>query len=133
MTELCYSRVLKLEIGDKWVKHIINKNIENSRNSYHLRPSSVYRQQTSKHFALHFHCVKCVGIRSFFWSVFSHTRIEYAEIRSISPYSVRMQENTDQKKLRNWTLFTQCLHYIFFFMRSTHFIYDGPIQTRESH
>ena len=25
----------------------------------------------------------------------------------ISPYSVRMQENTDQKKLRIWTLFTQ--------------------------
>ena len=24
------------------------------------------------------------------------------------PYSVRMQENTDQKKLRIWTLFTQC-------------------------
>ena len=27
---------------------------------------------------------------------------------SISPYSVRMQENTDQKKLRIWTIFTQC-------------------------
>ena len=25
----------------------------------------------------------------------------------IIPYSVRMQENTDQKKLRIWTLFTQ--------------------------
>ena len=25
-----------------------------------------------------------------------------------SPYSVRIQENTDQKKLRIWTLFTQC-------------------------
>ena len=24
------------------------------------------------------------------------------------PYSVRMRENTDQKKLRIWTLFTQC-------------------------
>ena len=30
-------------------------------------------------------------------------------IQSISPYSVRMRENTDQKKLRIWTLFTQCL------------------------
>ena len=29
--------------------------------------------------------------------------------QSFSPYSVRMQENTDQKKLRTWTLFTQCL------------------------
>ena len=26
----------------------------------------------------------------------------------ISPYSVRMRENTDQKNLRIWTLFTQC-------------------------
>ena len=25
-----------------------------------------------------------------------------------SPFSVRIQENTDQKKLRIWTLFTQC-------------------------
>ena len=25
-----------------------------------------------------------------------------------SPYSVEIRENTDQKKLRNWTLFTQC-------------------------
>ena len=29
-------------------------------------------------------------------------------ILRISPYSVRMRENTDQKKLRIWTLFTQC-------------------------
>ena len=54
------------------------------------------------------HCVKCVQIRNFFWSVFSRIRTEYGEIRSISPYSVRMRENTDQKKLRIWTLFTQC-------------------------
>ena len=34
------------------------------------------------------------------------------QIRSFSgpyfPYSVQMQENTDQKKLVIWTLFTQC-------------------------
>ena len=45
------------------------------------------------HYKLHY--AKSVQIRSFFWS------------GSISPYSVRMQENTDQKKLRVWTLFTQ--------------------------
>ena len=28
-------------------------------------------------------------------------------------YSVRIQENTDHKKLRIWTLFTQCLFYLF--------------------
>ena len=31
-----------------------------------------------------------------FWSVFSRIRTEYGEIRSISPYSVRMWENADQ-------------------------------------
>ena len=43
------------------------------------------------------HCVKSVQMQSFFLSVFSH----------ISLYSAGMQENTDQKKLRIWTLFTQ--------------------------
>ena len=56
-----------------------------------------------------YHCVKSVRIWSFFWSVFSRIRTEYGEIRSISPYSVRMRENTDQKELRIWTLFTQCI------------------------
>ena len=45
------------------------------------------------------HCVKRVQIRSFFWSVFSRVQTEYGEILCISPYSVRMRENTDQKKL----------------------------------
>ena len=58
---------------------------------------------------LSFHCVKSVQIRNFFWSVFSCIWTEYGEILHISPYSVRMRENTDQKKLRIWTLFTQCL------------------------
>ena len=31
----------------------------------------------------------------FFWSVFSRIRTEYGEIRSITPYSVWMRENTD--------------------------------------
>ena len=39
---------------------------------------------------------KC-SYSEFFWSVFSHIRTEYGEIRSISPFSVRMRENTDQK------------------------------------
>ena len=43
------------------------------------------------------HCVKCVQIRSFFWSVFSRVRTEYVEIRSMSSYSVRMRENSNQK------------------------------------
>ena len=55
-------------------------------------------------------CVKSVQIRSFFLPVFSRIRTEYGEIASyprISSYSVRIRENTDQKKLRIWTLFTQ--------------------------
>ena len=31
-----------------------------------------------------------------FWSVFSHIWTEYVEILRISPYSVRLRENTDQ-------------------------------------
>ena len=58
-----------------------------------------------------FHCLKNVQIRTFFWSVFSRIRTVYREIRSICPYSVRMRENTDQKKLRIWTLFTQCFKF----------------------
>ena len=54
------------------------------------------------------HCVKSIQIWSFFWSVFSRIRTEYGEIRIISPYSVWMRENTDQKKLCISILFTQC-------------------------
>ena len=41
--------------------------------------------------------VKSVRSRNFFWSVFYRIRSEYGEIQSISPNSVRMRENTDQK------------------------------------
>ena len=53
------------------------------------------------------YCVKSIQIRSFSWPVFSHIRTESREISRISPDSVRLRENTDQKKLRIWTLFTQ--------------------------
>ena len=57
---------------------------------------------------LHFiHCVKSVQIRSFLWSASSYIQTEYRDLRSKSPNSVRIQEKTDQKKLRIWTLFTQ--------------------------
>ena len=60
------------------------------------------------------HCVKSVQIRSFFRYIISRIRTEYGEIRSISPYLVRMRENTDQKKLRIWTFFAQC-NFSFFY------------------
>ena len=43
------------------------------------------------------HSVKSVQIRRYFWSFFSFIRTEYGDLRSKSSYSVRIQENTDQK------------------------------------
>ena len=48
----------------------------------------------------------------FVLSTFSCISTEYFEIVPISPYSVKMQENTDQKKLRIPTLFTQCVFWL---------------------
>ena len=45
----------------------------------------------------------------FVWSVFSRIWTEYRQILCICPYSVRMRENMDPKKLRIRTLFTQCV------------------------
>ena len=53
------------------------------------------------------HCVKSVQIRSFFWSTISCFWTEYGHLLRKYPYSVRIRENTDQGKLRIWTLFTQ--------------------------
>ena len=50
--------------------------------------------------ALHENCPNT----EFFWSVFSCILTEYGDLRGKSPYSVRIQENTDHKKLRIWTL-----------------------------
>ena len=47
------------------------------------------------------YCVESVQI------VFSGPYFPVFEL-SKSPYSLRIQENTDQKKLRIWTLFAQC-------------------------
>ena len=69
-----------------------------------------YFMQWEKQMTMRFqHCVKSVQIRSFFWSVFSCIRTEYGDLLRKSPYSVRIQENTDQKKLHIWTLFMQCM------------------------
>ena len=52
-------------------------------------------------------CVKNLQIRSFLWSVLPRIWPEYGDLLRKSPYLVRIGENTDQKKLRIWTLFTQ--------------------------
>ena len=80
---------------------------------YLLKTQYSYRAVNYKEHRVDFqknlHCVKSFQIRSFFWSVFSHTRTEYGNILRKSPYSVRIWKNTDQKKLRIEILFTQCL------------------------
>ena len=43
------------------------------------------------------HRVKSVQIRSCFVSLFSYIRTEYEDLLRKSPYSVRIQDNTDQK------------------------------------
>ena len=60
-------------------------------------------------------CEKC-QIRSFFWSVSSHIKTEYGEILRFSPSSVWMWENTDQRKIRIWTLFTRFYLRVLFFL-----------------
>ena len=45
-----------------------------------------------------YHCVKKCPYSKFFWFVFSHIWTEYGETGSISTYSFRMRENTDQTK-----------------------------------
>ena len=51
---------------------------------------------------------KCPNTELFLVRIFPHS--DWIE-RDISPYSVRMRENTDQKKLRIWTFFT--MSYLF--------------------
>ena len=40
------------------------------------------------------HCMKCVLIRSFFWSVFSRVQTEFGEIRSIRMREIRTRKNS---------------------------------------
>ena len=49
---------------------------------------------------------KCPNTEFFLVRIFPHSA-EYGEILLISPHLVWIRENTDHKKLRVWTLFTQ--------------------------
>ena len=62
----------------------------------------------------------------FFWSLFFRIRTEYRKIPRISPYSIPMRKNTDQKKLRIWTLFTQCIST----MKFSHTVYPQSKYSR---
>ena len=59
-------------------------------------------------YSINWHSSKNLQIRSFFWSAFSRIWTEYGHFLRKSPSSVRIWENTDQKKLHIWTLFTMC-------------------------
>ena len=76
-----------------------------SRNQIH-----VIARMSKKGFSLRTsrtYCVKSVQIKSFFWPAFSSICSKYGDFLCNCPYSVQIQENTDQKKLHIWTLFTQ--------------------------
>ena len=48
-----------------------------------------------------------------FWSAFSRIRTEHGEIRSITPYSVRMRENVEQNNYKYGKFSGPELHYQF--------------------
>ena len=50
---------------------------------------------------------KCSNTEFFLVRIFPHS--DWIR-RDISPYSVQMRENTDQKKLHIWSVFTQCTY-----------------------
>ena len=56
---------------------------------------------------------KCPNTDFFLVCIFLHSNWirRFTLFTSKSLYSVRIQENTDQNKLRLWTLFTQCFQY----------------------
>ena len=64
-------------------------------NNYSTDPRHVFR--TLSKICDWLQCMKSVQMRSYFWSVFSCIWTEYRHLRSKSPYSVRIQENKNQK------------------------------------
>ena len=95
---LKYVLILKLHCSEAYLRQTPNMHaggfFEKVINDF--KPLSI--------FAKKLHCVKSVQIRIFFFGPY----FPLFGLNSKSPYSVRIQENTDQKKLRIWTLFTQC-------------------------
>ena len=75
------------------------------------------------------HCVKSVQIWSFFWPVFSRIHTEYGFLLLKSPYSARVRENTDQKKLLGH--FSHCAdEHLHSFLANIPILY--PLKTSEN-
>ena len=101
--------------GVESVETLLHKASLADRRSNHKKDTSMFIENYTG-----MHCVKSVQIRSVFWSVFSRIWTEYGKILGISPYSVRMREYTNQKKLRIWRDFfsfplhlKQYLHHLY--------------------
>ena len=60
-----------------------------------------------KNYPMNDHCF----FTEFFLVRTSRIGTEYGDLLRKSPFSVRMRENTDQKKLSIWTLFTQWMFF----------------------
>ena len=78
------------------MKVTVNTNNGAERKSKDLKYQYLHKFKDKSLSGMITYCVKSVQIRSYFWSVFSCIRIEYGDLRK-SPYSIRIQENTDQK------------------------------------
>ena len=78
-----------------WMSELIKQKIQWKNGIYKNYQNSSITKCNIRGIRVDLHCVKRLKIQSIFWSVFSRIRTEYWEILRISPYSVRMQENTD--------------------------------------
>ena len=58
--------------------------------------------------------MKSAQARSVFWSVFSRIRIKYGEYRLSLRSQSEYRKMRIRKKLRIWTLFTQCIKHILY-------------------
>ena len=81
---------------NKYLQQCYAMNELDKKRSYNERVLQVYdRAFTSLVFSIYVLREK-YPYSELFWSVFSHIWTEYGEIIRVSPYSVRMRENTDQ-------------------------------------
>ena len=79
-----------------------SKSLQGSKGAITVRPVSIELTlllflQIYNIVGSSYHCVKSVQIRNFFWSIFFCIWTEYGDLLCKYPYSVRIQENMDQK------------------------------------
>ena len=129
VTQLCYSRILKRNLGEKWGKYKINKNIENSRrSSYHLQRSLTHRQLPSKHFEQHFFFMRSMAFLSYkqgyFWNATASSS-SWPRIKEVFLFLVLVI-------FRFYTLSLVFLYLIFFLFRKKNFLQTEIILLTDS-